>query len=127
MNYDEARRQYHIGLAPGDVARRILFAGDPTRVRRFSENLDSIRGEWTCREYLTITGTWKNEEVSLMATGIGASNIEIAMVELSKIVDDPILRSCGIMWRNRCRYPPWRSGCQLGSGSHGKHVDHFCP
>ncbi len=98
MNQENPIRQYHIGLAPGDVARRILFAGDPTRVRRFSENLDEIRGEWTCREYLTITGTWKGQEVSLMATGIGASNIEIAMVELSKIVEDPILiraGSCG--------------------------------
>ncbi len=98
MNQENTIRQYHIGLARGDVARRILLAGDPERVRRFSENLDEIRGEWSCREYLTITGTWKGEEVSLMATGIGASNIEIAMVELSKIVDDPILiraGSCG--------------------------------
>ena len=75
MNQENTIRQYHIGLARGDVARRILLAGDPERVRRFSENLDEIRGEWSCREYLTITGTWKGEEVSLMATGIGASNI----------------------------------------------------
>ena len=75
MNYDEARRQYHIGLAPGDVARRILFAVDPTRVRRFSENLDSIRGEWTCRYYLTIAGTRKNDEVSCMDQGLGSTSI----------------------------------------------------
>ena len=98
MDTQDPFRQYHIGLAPGDVARRILLAGDPARVRRFAENLEEIRGEWSCREYLTITGKWKNEEVSLMATGMGASNIEIAMIELAKIVEDPILiraGSCG--------------------------------
>ncbi|NCG55595.1 MAG: uridine phosphorylase [Proteobacteria bacterium] len=90
--------QYHIGLKSGDVSPRILLAGDPERVRRSSQQLDNIRGEWSCREYLTVTGNWKGTEVSLMATGMGASNIEIALVELSKIVDNPILiraGSCG--------------------------------
>ncbi len=95
---DDTKRQYHIGLARGDVASRILLAGDPQRVRRSAQKLDRIDGEWSCREYLTVTGQWRGEQVSLMATGIGASNIEIAMVELAAIVDDPVLiraGSCG--------------------------------
>ncbi|RUA08082.1 MAG: uridine phosphorylase [Bacillota bacterium] len=91
-------RQYHIGLSRGDAAQKILLAGDPERVRRNAARLDRIDGEWSCREFLTITGEWRGEQVSLMATGIGASNIEIAMVELAAVVDDPILiraGSCG--------------------------------
>ncbi len=94
----DTERQYHIGLSRGDAATKILLAGDPERVRRSATRLDRIDGEWSCREFLTITGQWRGEQVSLMATGIGASNIEIAMVELAAIVDDPILiraGSCG--------------------------------
>jgi uridine phosphorylase len=91
-------RQYHIGLSQGDVANRILIAGDPERIRRAAERLDQIDGEWTCREFLTISGLWKGQPVSLMATGIGASNIEIALIELSAIVTNPVIiraGSCG--------------------------------
>ncbi len=92
------QRQYHIGLAPGEVADKILIAGDPDRIRRASKRLDEIDGEWSCREFLTVTGTWSGEKVTLMATGIGASNIEIALVELSAVVEDPVIiraGSCG--------------------------------
>lgn len=95
---NDSDRQYHIGLSRGDVADKILIAGDPERIRRASQRLDQIDGEWTCREYLTITGLWSGQKVSLMATGIGASNIEIAMIELSAIIDDPVIiraGSCG--------------------------------
>jgi uridine phosphorylase len=98
QHQDDTDRQYHIGLSRGDAAEKILLAGDPERVRRSAARLDSIEGEWSCREYLTITGEWRGERVTLMATGIGASNIEIAMVELAAIVDDPVLiraGSCG--------------------------------
>ncbi|HIC23856.1 MAG TPA: uridine phosphorylase [Planctomycetes bacterium] len=91
-------RQYHIGLGRGDVASKILISGDPERIRRASQRLDKIDGEWTCREFLTITGQWSGQRVSLMATGIGAANIEIAMIELSAIVEDPVIiraGSCG--------------------------------
>ena len=96
--HNDHDRQYHIGLARGDVASKILIAGDPERIRRASSRLDQVDGEWTCREFLTITGLWSGQPVSLMATGIGAANIEIAMIELSAIVDDPVIiraGSCG--------------------------------
>ena len=36
---DPGGRQYHLGLAPGDVASRILLVGDPARVDRGAELL----------------------------------------------------------------------------------------
>jgi len=98
QQHNDNVRQYHIGLARGDVAGKILIAGDPDRIRRASQRLDNIDGEWTCREFLTISGSWSGEKVTLMATGIGASNIEIALIELSAIVEDPVIiraGSCG--------------------------------
>ena len=39
---DEAGRQYHIGLAPGELADSIVTCGDPDRARRIVERFDEI-------------------------------------------------------------------------------------
>ena len=64
-------RQYHIGLAPGEVAPRIVLVGDPARARRLAGRMDSIRVERSHREYVTFTGPVGGREITLMATGMG--------------------------------------------------------
>ncbi len=86
---DTEGRQYHIGLKEGDVAPYILMCGDPARVKKVAALFDSA-GEAIChREYVTVTGKYKGIPVSVMATGMGCDNTEIAVVELSQIVKDP--------------------------------------
>ena len=95
---DEEGRQYHIGLAPGEVAKNILLVGDPARAKRVASLFSEVKLERSNREYLTFTGTWQGLEVSVMATGMGCDNMEIAIIELSQIVDSPTLiraGSCG--------------------------------
>ncbi len=88
-------RQYHIGLAPGDVAPYVLLAGDPARARQVATRFDSLRGEWQNREYVTLTGTYRGVELSVMATGIGCDNTEIAVVELAEVIESPTLIRIG--------------------------------
>ena len=38
-------RQYHISLAPGEVASNILLCGDPGRATRIAQKFESIRVE----------------------------------------------------------------------------------
>ncbi|MEE9391225.1 MAG: nucleoside phosphorylase [Planctomycetota bacterium] len=94
---DTTGRQYHIGLAPGELATNILTVGDAARAERLAKRFDegSIRTEKRNREYVTFTGTYQGMEISVMATGMGADNTEIAMVELSQIVENPILIRVG--------------------------------
>lgn len=98
----ESKRQYHIDLAPGEVAPFILLVGDPARasfVKDFFDK-DSVRVFRTNREFITFTGTYKSLPVSVMSTGIGPSNIEIALIELSRIVEPSIIirvGSCGAL------------------------------
>lgn len=82
-------RQYHIGLAPGEVAPYILMCGDPARARRVATYFDDAKPEITSREYVTITGKYKSLPISVMATGMGPDNTEIALVELCQIVKNP--------------------------------------
>lgn len=82
-------RQYHIGLAPGDAAPNILLCGDPLRAHRVAKYFDKRREPIACREYVTITGEYKGMPMTVMATGMGPDNTEIAFIELSQIVDHP--------------------------------------
>lgn len=82
-------RQYHIGLAPGEVAPYILMCGDPARAYRVAKYFDKADKPVTSREYVTITGKFKGLPISVMATGMGPDNTEIALVELCQIVKDP--------------------------------------
>ena len=88
-------RQYHIGLAPGEVASNIILCGDPNRAHVVAKHFEE-KGEPVCsREYVTITGKYKGIPISVMATGIGSDNMEIAVVELCQIVENPTMIRLG--------------------------------
>jgi len=82
-------RQYHLGIGRGDVAPRILLCGDPKRADRTAGFFDKVRCERRNREYVTLTGTYRGLEMSVVGTGIGPDNIEIAVVELAQVVNEP--------------------------------------
>ena len=88
-------RQYHIGLAPGEVAPFILVTGEPARARKVAKYFDEAKPEIACREYVTITGKYKGVPISVMATGIGPDNTEIAFVELAQIIKNPTIIRIG--------------------------------
>lgn len=88
-------RQYHIGLETGDLAEYILICGDPARAERTARLFDDVRLERRNREYVTFTGQHRGVPVSVMATGIGADNTEIALVELFAITDNPTILRVG--------------------------------
>jgi len=83
---DPGGRQYHLGLAPGDVASRILLVGDPARVDKGAELLESASPVRRHREFACTTGIHAGRSVSILGTGIGTDNTEIAVVELSRLV-----------------------------------------
>ena len=82
-------RQYHIALAPGELAEYILLPGDPDRSTRIAARFDSIEFERRNREFASATGTYKGQRVSVVSTGIGADNVEITVAEILAIVERP--------------------------------------
>ena len=85
---DKDKRQYHIGLAPGDVENTVIIVGDPYRAKKVASLFDkgSIRIEQINREFHTFTGSYKKLPITVISTGIGPSNIEIFLIELSHIL-----------------------------------------
>lgn len=91
-------RQYHIGLGPGDLAEYILLPGDPDRTSRIAARFDSIELEHRHREFASATGMYRGQRVSVVSTGIGTDNVEIAVAEILAITKRPTLirvGSCG--------------------------------
>ncbi len=93
-------RQYHIDLAPGELADHILLPGDPDRTARIALLLHDVEVERRHREFASVTGTYKGLRVSVVSTGIGTDNVEIAVAEILAITDRPTLiriGSCGVL------------------------------
>lgn len=92
---DETGRQYHIGLRPDDISDKIIIVGDPDRARRVAALFESVRVSRQNREYVTFTGTYKGLELTVMGTGIGCDNTEIAVVELCQLKFPVTIIRCG--------------------------------
>jgi uridine phosphorylase len=71
----------HLGLAKGQLAENVFLVGDPARAMQVSERFDKILCEVRNREYVTVTGSYSGMPVSVIGTGIGVDNVEIALVE----------------------------------------------
>jgi uridine phosphorylase len=82
-------RQYHIGLAPGELAEYILLPGDPDRTARIATHFESVEFQRRTREFASATGMYKGQRVSVLSTGIGADNVEIVVAEVLAIVERP--------------------------------------
>lgn len=97
------KRQYHTAVAPGDVAPYILLCGDPARAYKVAELFDEARKPITHREYVTITGKYKGVDITVMATGMGPDNTEMAVVEISQILKSPTflrIGTCGALQKH---------------------------
>jgi uridine phosphorylase len=88
-------RQYHLGVAPGEVAELVLLVGDPERARRVSTRFDSVRFEHQNRDYRIYTGAHRGRDLSVLCVGMGSGCMEIALVELCQVARDPILIRAG--------------------------------
>jgi len=76
---------YHLNLKPENVSENIIVVGDPGRVYRISKHFDHIEFEMNKREFITHTGIYNNKRITVMSTGMGVDNIEIAMIELDAL------------------------------------------
>lgn len=78
---------YHLGLRPEELAETVLVVGDPERVPKVSRHFDSIEFRGQHREFHTHTGRLGAHRLTVMSTGIGPDNIDIALNELDALAN----------------------------------------
>lgn len=100
IDYSEGTgKQYHIGVAKGEVGRYVLLPGDPKRCEKIAKYFDNPVLVADSREYVTYTGELNGVKVSVTSTGIGGPSASIAMEELVACGADTFIRvgTCGGM------------------------------
>lgn len=78
---------YHLDVRPEELADTIIVVGDPDRVKKVSKHFDRIEHQLQHREFITHTGYIGKKRLSVMSTGIGPDNIDIAINELDALAN----------------------------------------
>ncbi len=78
---------YHLHLKPEHIADTVLLVGDQGRVEQICAKFDTIEFSIQNREFYTQTGSFNGKRITVMSTGIGTDNIDIAINELDAAVN----------------------------------------
>ena len=92
-------KQYHIGVAKGEVGKYVILPGDPKRCAKIAKYFEEPQLIADSREFVTYTGFLNGKKVSVTSTGIGGPSASIAMEELVACGADTFIRvgTCGGM------------------------------
>lgn len=86
------REPQHIKAKKGEISERALIAGDAERVRQLAGMLKDARLVNENRGYITYTGFYNDQMVSVACHGIGAPSAAIAIEELHMLGAKVIIR-----------------------------------
>ncbi len=78
---------YHLKLKPEHIAPNVIVVGDQGRVEVISQYFEKIEHKIQNREFLTHTGYYRGERITVLSTGIGTDNIDIVINELDAAVN----------------------------------------
>ena len=78
---------FHLHLKPEHLADNVILVGDPGRVKLIGKLLTDIEFQVQNREFVSITGKFNNQRITVVSTGIGTDNIDIVVNELDALAN----------------------------------------
>jgi uridine phosphorylase len=121
-------------VRPEELADTVITVGDPERVASVSKYFDRIEFKCAHREFITHTGYIGNKRLSVLSTGIGPDNIDIALNEVDALVNidfntrtiNEKKKSVSIIRMGTCGSLQGEVGVdQLVAGTHGLGIDNL--
>ncbi len=76
---------HHLGIKKEHVAEKVVLIPDPMKVEYYASFMDDAKLMGDYREYVTYTGTYKGERLSIMSCGFGCMPMAIAIEELKHL------------------------------------------
>jgi len=134
MIINERGAIYHLNVRPDQIADTIITVGDPDRVAEVSKYFDRVEHVCAHREFITHTGYVGNKRISVLSTGIGPDNIDIALNEVDALVNIDFetrtikeqKKSVAIIRMGTCGSLQGEVGVdQLVAGTHGLGIDNL--
>lgn len=83
---------YHLGVADGQIAKKVLLLSDPRQVPLYAAYLDNAEKVAEHREYVTYTGSFEGIGLSIMSCGFGCMPMAIAVEELNHLGVEEIIK-----------------------------------
>jgi len=78
---------FHLHLKPEQLADKIILVGDPGRVELIGNLLTETEFKVMNREFVSTTGKFNNQRITIVSTGIGTDNIDIVVNELDALAN----------------------------------------
>ena len=125
---------YHLNVRPEELADTIITVGDPERVASVSKYFDRVEHKCAHREFITHTGYIGNKRISVLSTGIGPDNIDIAINEVDALANIDFetrtikeqKKSVAVIRMGTCGSLQGEVGVdQLVAGTHGLGIDNL--
>jgi len=79
-------------VGTGDVGEYVLIPGDPKRVELMAQHLHDSKRISENRQFVTVTGWFKEVKVSIVSSGIGVPATLIVVEELSRVGAKTLIR-----------------------------------
>lgn len=123
---------YHLNVRPEEIADTIITVGDPERVAEVSKYFDRVEHKLAHREFITHTGYIGQKRISVLSTGIGPDNIDIALNEIDALANinfdtrsiNDQKKSVSIIRMGTCGTLQGEVGVnELVAGTHGLGID----
>lgn len=76
---------HHLGIDETMVATKVIITPDPLQIPFYASLLENVEKTGEYREYVTYTGTYKGEKMSVMSCGYGCMPVAIAVEELNHL------------------------------------------
>mgnify|MGYP001206650764 CR=1 FL=1 len=76
---------YHLNIKPGELAEKIICVGDPDRVEKVCLHFDTVEMMRRKREFVSATGTYAGQRLSVISSGIGTDNMDIVLNEIDAL------------------------------------------
>ncbi len=76
---------HHLGIDETMVAEKVIITPDPLQIPFYASLLENAEKKGEYREYVTYTGTYKGEPMSVMSCGCGCMPVAIAVEELNHL------------------------------------------
>jgi uridine phosphorylase len=83
---------YHLGVKEDQIAKKVILIPDPQQVPFYAAFLDKAEKMGEHREYVTYTGTFCGQPLTIMSCGFGCMPIAIAVEELNHLGVEEIIK-----------------------------------
>ncbi|MEM0272502.1 MAG: nucleoside phosphorylase [Thermoprotei archaeon] len=84
--------QPHLMVGKGDIAEHVLIPGDPKRVELMATHLSNPVRVSENRQFVTVSGRYKDLPVSIVSSGIGVPAMLITVEELLRVGAKVLIR-----------------------------------